>query len=107
MTTVLMVRATQRIAGAGVLAGAVVLAGCARVDPGPDYERARQYVERSTGAARLFDPRRRSEDAEIVRAALRDGLSADEAVQIALLNNPQLQAALCDVGVARANLAAR
>ena len=104
MTVVQMVGAVRRIAGAGVLAGAAVLAGCARVEPGPDYERAREHVERSTGVARLFDPRREAEDAELVRAALDGGLSADEAVQIALLNNPQLQAALYEIGVARADL---
>ncbi len=79
-------------------------AGCARVDPRADYRQARAQVERSTGAGRLFDPQRRAEDAGLVAQLLQDGLTADEAVQVALLNNAEVQAALYEIGVARADL---
>ncbi len=86
------------------VAGGVLLAGCARVDPRPDYQQAQAWVEQSTGAQRLFDPQRRAEDAELVSRLLEDGLTADEAVQVALLNNAGLQEALYEIGVARADL---
>ncbi len=88
----------------GVLAGGLALAGCARVDPRPDYQQAQAWVQRSTGVERLFDPQQRAEHARLVGQLLQDGLSANEAVQVALLNNADLQAALYEIGVARADL---
>lgn len=83
---------------------AMVISGCGRVDPGWDYERARREVARVTGADRLFDPRHAEEVVEVVGALLEGGLTAEEAVQIALLHNGRLQAALYEIGVARADL---
>jgi outer membrane protein, heavy metal efflux system len=45
-------------------------------------------------------------DDESVRALLADGLTADDAVAIALVNSPRLQIALAELGVARADLIA-
>ncbi|RMF79577.1 MAG: TolC family protein [Planctomycetota bacterium] len=89
------------LAGSAAL---VLLAGCAKVNPAPDYRRAAEYASRATGQARLFDPQQRDSDEQAIKAMLADGLSADEAVQIALLNQPQLQAALFEIGAARADL---
>jgi cobalt-zinc-cadmium efflux system outer membrane protein len=43
-------------------------------------------------------------DDERVRAMLQDELSADEAVAIAMANNPRLQVTLAELGIARADL---
>ena len=81
-----------------------MMVGCATVNPQPDYQRAAKYVRRSTGQERLFDPGEKEADAQSIRTWLADGLTVDEAAQIALLNNPQLRAALYEIGVARADL---
>lgn len=97
----------MRIAWAGrALCAAlpIVLAGCASVNPRPDYERVERHVTEAVGESALAPP----DDAEAVRALvaarLEGGLSADEAVQVCLLNNPRVRSALLRVGIARAEL---
>jgi cobalt-zinc-cadmium efflux system outer membrane protein len=81
-----------------------LLAGCATVDPQPDYQRADEYIQRAT-AHEEAHPR---EDAEAlhqhVGALLEDGLTVEEAAEIALLNNPELRAAWMRIGIAKADL---
>jgi outer membrane protein, heavy metal efflux system len=83
-------------------AAAVVVAsvGCAKVDPAPDFARAHRLIESSTGLS--------SQPGEIPtamsRAVLADGLTLDEALRLALLNNRQLQAEFMTIGVAKADL---
>jgi len=81
------------------------LAGCATVDPTPDYQRAGQYVTQATGQQSIYQP---GDDEAIIADKVKDllagGITADEAVQICLLNNPGLQAAFMDVGMARADV---
>jgi cobalt-zinc-cadmium efflux system outer membrane protein len=85
---------------------AVLFAGCATVQPQEAFddvaktvgERTPYRVAWTTGSA---------EDANVadaVDALLADSLTADEAVQVALLNNRRLQASYEDLGVAQANL---
>jgi cobalt-zinc-cadmium efflux system outer membrane protein len=83
----------------GTLAG-----GCATVDPGPDYDRAGQLIERSTGVSAAHNPQEPGPTVDELEGRLADGLTLQEAVQIALLNNRQLQAAFLDIGIARADL---
>lgn len=97
----------MRIAWAGrALPGVflVVLAGCTSVNPRPDYERVERHVAEAVGENALAP----ADDAEAVRALvaarLEGGLSADEAVQVCLLNNPRVRSALLRVGIARAEL---
>lgn len=88
----------------GVLASLLAaLAGCATVDPRPDYDRASRHVERAIGNAlpTYDDDAPRTE--AIVSELLAGGLTADGAVKIALLNNPNVRAALSRVGMARAD----
>lgn len=86
------------------IAGLLALGGCATVDPRLDYDRAAEHVRQTTGQESLYRPG----DEEIVERKieelLADGLTADEAVQVCLLNNPRLQAAFFDVGIARADV---
>ena len=96
----------KRSRGYGLLPAALLaIVGCAGVDPQPDYERAARYVAEVTGEEHVYLP---GGDDEIVtrkvEALLSDGLTADEAVQVALLNNPSLQAAFLSIGLARADV---
>ncbi len=81
----------------------VALAGCATVDPSPDYELARQEVEAATGRPSLYNPGEDEATRQLLDQLFQDGLTSQEAVQGCLLNNPELQAALLDIGMARAD----
>ena len=75
-----------------------LLASCVSVprDAGLSDVQQRVSVEWKTEAATTDDPR--------VRAIFQDELTADEAVAVAMLNNPRLQVALAELGIARAEL---
>lgn len=85
---------------------AVVLAGCATVPVEERFEEARQDVQARTGYDIQFNEV--SAPYETVREAIDDllagGLTADEAAQVALLNNPRMQALYADYGIAAAEL---
>lgn len=78
--------------------------GCATVDPKGDYQRTGRQVEQAIGHRPLTDPQNARDADEAVAKLLADGLSADEAVQVALLNNPTAQSVLLSVGMARADV---
>lgn len=80
-----------------------VSVGCATVNPKPDYDRTRTLIEQSTGVAESYSPDEDELSADELSAYLSDGLTLDEAVRIALLNNRRLQAAFFDIGMARAD----
>jgi cobalt-zinc-cadmium efflux system outer membrane protein len=81
----------------------VSLAGCATVDPRPDYERAREEIRGGTGEAEIFDPERPALSADEIQAIVSDGLGLEEATRLALLNNRRLQAGFMALGVARSD----
>ncbi len=81
----------------------VVVSGCATINPQHDYARVGHYVTDATGQERVYLPEDDELVDELVDELLQGGLTADEAVQISLLNNPLLQAAFMDVGMARAD----
>lgn len=83
---------------------ATLCAGCAAVEPQPDYDRTANHV---TAATRyVWGPRPDDEAVARQRVGelLRDGLTADEAAEVCLWNNYALQAALFAVGAARADV---
>lgn len=80
-----------------------LLLGCASVDPTSDYERARQNVARATGHESMYLPGQSDAVSDRVESLLSNGLTAEEGVQVALLNNPDLQAAWMNLGMARAD----
>jgi cobalt-zinc-cadmium efflux system outer membrane protein len=82
----------------------LMIAGCATVHPRPDYDRAAARITGATGQAEVYQPGDEEACAARVDELLEGGITADEAVQICLLNNPSLQAAFMDIGVARADL---
>ncbi|HNQ22186.1 MAG TPA: TolC family protein [Phycisphaerae bacterium] len=68
-------------------------------------ERVAQEVEAGAGQRPTFrTPPDGQTCATHVAELLEGGLTADEAVQVALLNNPRLQAAFQEIGVARADV---
>ena len=88
----------------GTIALAALLAGCAQVDPEPDYQRAAGFIKDATGVQNIFDARGTEAITQRRDALLTDGLTANEAVELALLNNPGLHADFQDIGIARADL---
>ena len=85
---------------------ASILAGCASTGPDGGFGDVSLAVSSRTGAETKWV--RSDEDARAVRdrvrALLSKALSADDAVQIALLNNPGLQASYAELGVAGGDL---
>ena len=81
-----------------------LLAGCVRVDPKPDYARVSQVVGERTGMAEVYDPLGEELVAGKVAALLREPLTVDNAVRIALLNNAAFQAGFATLGASRADL---
>ena len=85
---------------------AVVLAGCASLSEDAGFSTVEKAVQERTGAQARWV---RSEDeGQTVRGRVKEllgkPLSPESAVQIALLNNPGLQASFAEVGIAEADL---
>lgn len=89
-----------RVFSAGV---ALSVAGCAAVDPRPDYEQAQQEIRATTGAKEVHDPDEPALTGAEIETMIADGLGLDEATRLALLNNRRLQAGFLALGVARAD----
>jgi cobalt-zinc-cadmium efflux system outer membrane protein len=84
----------------------VFASGCATVSLNAGFSEVSALVE-ERGAFKVFWNNGTDLDkqaAEKLRALLKDNLTVDDAVQIALLNNRELQAAYSDLGVAQADL---
>src|SRR6266404_7704132 len=89
-----------------LLCGTVALAGCAHVDPNPAFRELANTVHLRTGK-RVQWNRGSAQDVEAqaaVTSLLRRPVTADSAVQVALLNNHNLQATYEELGIAQADL---
>src|SRR5262245_20631190 len=86
-----------------MVSACLLLAGCATVDPRSDHEEARSRIRSVTGRDEVFDPEAPLLTESEIAAATADGLSLDEALRLALLNNRRLQAGFMEIGVARAD----
>lgn len=85
---------------------ALASGGCATVDPSSDYDRARTLAHQS-GAAQpgwAENPQETQTVVTQIQSRLQGGLSSEDAVEIALLNNKALAAAFKEIGVSRADL---
>ena len=84
----------------------LLMAGCASLSDDAGFIRVEQAVEARTGAETKWT--RSDSEADTVRARVKEllgkPLGPTEAVQIALLNNPGLQASYAEVGIAEADL---
>jgi len=97
---------TGRAAGIILLLVGTALSGCATVKPAADYGRARDYAAAATDADR-DSMAEMTEDAAVadqIASRVADGLTMDEAVEIALLNNKALKAGFYEIGISRAEL---
>ena len=83
-----------------------LLAGCASVDPKPAFEDVQKAVAQRAGSpaewARTEAEATALEDR--VATLLKEELTLERAVQVALLNNPSLQATFEQVGISQADL---
>jgi cobalt-zinc-cadmium efflux system outer membrane protein len=89
-----------------IIVGAGVISGCATVPQGAGFREVSQAVEQRTGLQVHWD-RGTSEDAlvaETLRALLKEPLTPEAAVQVALLNNASLQGTFEELGIAQADL---
>jgi len=85
---------------------AVTLTGCATIEPKPGFGEVSQQVSERTGK-KIHWRKGGPEDDEVIaeiRRMLQDELTVEEAVQIALLANPKLQATYEELGIAQADL---
>ena len=84
----------------------LALAGCASLSDDAQFSAVEQAVKERTGADTKWT--RSDDDANTVRGRVKEllakPLGPTEVVQIALLNNPGLQASYADVGIAEADL---
>ena len=98
-------RKAGREAGLALL-GLFVLGGCASVDISAGFPEDGAAVEERYAAKIAWNrgPELDKEAAEKLRSLLQRKLTADDAVQIALLSNRDLQAIYSDLGVAQADL---
>ena len=87
-----------------LLTAVAAVGGCATVNPRPDYDRTAEQVTAATGQSFGYRPDDDQVVQERVQELLRDGLTADDAAQVCLLNNRKVQAALYEVGAARADV---
>ena len=86
------------------LSFSLLLSSCATVEPRLDYDRVAERVAEVTGMGEVYRPGEQERIAALVEERMADGLTVDDAVTIALLNNRSLQAAFFDVGMARADV---
>ncbi len=86
--------------------GLLLLAGCASLSDDARFSAVEQAVQERTGAQTQWARSDRQADTVRgrVREVLANPLGPTEAVQVALLNNPGLQASYADVGIAEADL---
>src|SRR5438045_2734755 len=84
----------------------VLVTGCATVDPRAGFSDVQATVEARSGKRVVWNPGTDLDAhvAQEVRALLQEPLTADGAVQVALLNNRDLQALYAELGVAQADL---
>jgi len=97
---------TARVLFVALLAAGGLVAGCARAPRDAGFDDVRRAVRERAGRAVEWNTRLDDDGATgaAVREMLQRALSADDAVQIALLNNRRLQAVYEDLGIACADL---
>lgn len=78
--------------------------GCATVDPATDHREVSRLVEAAVDQPLLPSPECTEAVRERVQVLLSEGLNAERASEIALLNNPRVLAGLWRVGSARADV---
>ncbi|MGC8541165.1 MAG: TolC family protein [Phycisphaerae bacterium] len=90
----------------GAALGAILLTGCASVPRQGGFKSVAALSKQRTGATVIWDQNTKADQRvhAAVRKLLKHPLTARSAVQIALLNNPELQAHYEQLGVSQADL---
>ncbi len=94
----------KRVHSITLLASAFALAGCGTVRPQADFDRTGSLIAQRTGSPSVYDPQSEAAIDARLDELMRDGLTADEAVQVALLNNKAFQSVFQEVGISKADL---
>lgn len=97
-------RAIPRGRASALLIGLCGVVGCAQVRPTEDYRAAARRVAEATDESAVFAPDDEAAGTAKIDELMREGLGLKEAVQIALLNNPELQASFFRLGMSRADV---
>lgn len=79
-------------------------AGCARVDPQADFSKTQQALFDRTGVQAIYDPQADELVTEKVSTLIHNGVTMEEAVQIALLNHRGFQSLFHVIGASRADV---
>ncbi len=79
-------------------------AGCARVNSQADFSKTQQALLDRTGVQAVYDPQADELVAEKVSTLIHDGVTIEEAVQIALLNHRGFQSLFHVIGASRADV---
>ena len=93
-------------APASLLAMVAVAAGCASVSPERGHDQVASIVQQRRGHGTRWDkgPPDDAQIADWVRSVTSTGLTKARAVEIALVNNPDLQATYEDLGISQADM---
>lgn len=91
---------TQLLTSVGLL----TIAGCATVEPAPDYQRTRELITERTDIEEVYDPDAEATIDAKVAEILTEDIAIDDALRIALLNNPAFQSLFLELGVSRAEV---
>jgi cobalt-zinc-cadmium efflux system outer membrane protein len=83
---------------------AALLTSCVSVPRDAGTNEVQQAITRRGAPAVEWNAPPATTDDERVKAMLHDELTADQAVAVAMLNNPRLQVTLAELGIARADL---
>ena len=94
----------KRLSTLSLAVAALLLASCVSVPRDAGLTDVQQTVTARTNQNVQWSAEPASADHERVRTMLEGELTADEAVAIAMLNNPRLQVTLAELGIARAEL---
>jgi cobalt-zinc-cadmium efflux system outer membrane protein len=82
----------------------LIAISCGTVHPDKDYARTGELIQQRTGSNSVYDPAAEPEIQQKVAGLLTDGLSVDEAIRVALLNNRAFQSLFQEIGVSRADV---
>ncbi|MBI2775194.1 TolC family protein [Candidatus Dependentiae bacterium] len=83
----------------------LLLPGCYKVPIAQEFNRLKRTTKEITGSEIIYDSYNKYPDMECtIRATITNGLSRNEAVKTALMNNPSLQADFAKLGIAKADL---
>lgn len=88
----------------GVVCAQLLCCGCRSVNPAPDYRRTADLIAERSGVPDVYDPAEEAMVEARIAEILADGLTIDEAVRIALINNREFQARFFEIGASRADV---